>query len=284
MLALLEKISQSASMGLHEGKMGAALCYFKQYRITKDKAYLNKGKKLLKYVAENIGGIESCDFSNGLPGIGWGIEWLVQNKYMKADTNVVLSDVDDEIYRLVLFSKADKLNLANGTLARLLYCYKRITHRNKSGDFYRDTVLTECLILCIDELFESIVNDEGTGLNQTYLDPEFLSQVFILVNKIMPLRVDHQVVIIRNLIATRILFDLNNNNMLNEKEKYLYANSLLQAGRYTKNKIWIETADQFFIAKTTRKIVLSKHSVYVVLDKLSESTNDYSWREGWLLG
>jgi hypothetical protein len=285
MLELLDELSKSGSMGLHDGKMGVALCYYKQYRITRDKVYLNKGRILLNYIAANIGEIKRYSFSDGLLGIGWGVEWLAQNKYLKADTNEVLCDMDDEIYRLVMYSKADKLSLASGTLAYLLYFYKRITHKNKSRGYHREAVLTECLILCIDDLFGSIVNDEGTDLKKNTFDAQFLSQVFILVNKILPLRIDHQVGVIRDLVATKILCDLlESSPELNNKEKCFYANALLQAGRHSKNKIWIEMSQQVFRTTAMKRISLSKNSIYKSLDYLSKSTNDYSWQEGWLLG
>jgi len=284
MLSSIEKLSQSPSMGLYEGKMGAALCCFKQYHITREKIYLNKGKKLLNHIAENIDVIKSFGFSDGLLGIGWGVEWLAQNDYLKLDTNTVLSEVDDEIYRLVLFRKSEELSLANGTLARILYFYKRITHLNKSGNFYRDAVLAECIILCIDELFENVMNYDGTDLENVSFDVEFLSQVFILVNKILPLRIDHQVGILRDVIAKKILSDINNiDYILDDRDSYFYANALLQAGRISKNNTWIEIAERIFIARTIKKVVIAKHPTFKILNKLSKSTNDYSWQEGWLL-
>lgn len=284
MLELFDKLSQIRSIGLYEGKMGVVLCHFKQYRITRDKVYLQTGKKLLNYIAENIGSIKSYGFSDGVLGIGWGIEWLTQNKYLKADTNDVLSDMDDEVYKLVMYSNADGLSLANGTLARILYLYKRITHKNKSRDFYRESILTECLVLCIDELFGIMVCDEVAKLRQTDFSAEIFSQTFIMVNKLLPLRVDHQVIIIRDLLAAKILCDLTESNpKLSKEDKCFYANALLQAGYISKNKVWIEIAQRTFTATTIKRISPSQNSIVKSLSHLSKSTNDYSWQEGWLL-
>jgi hypothetical protein len=44
------------------------------------------------------------NFENGLTGIGWGIEYLVKNKFVQTDTDEALAEIDNAVYRIRLQS------------------------------------------------------------------------------------------------------------------------------------------------------------------------------------
>jgi len=284
MLELLEHLSQSSSIGLHEGNMGYALCYLKQYSVAKDKVYLKKGKNLLNDVAEGMAGTNDYSFATGVLGIGWGLEWLSQNKYLVTDTNEVLFEMDDLVYKLVLYTKPEDLTLEQGLLGRILYLYKRIMHRNKNQDFYRESMLIECLNLCIGELFMKIVDQKKMNLRPIACQVHISSKLFILMSKLLPLRLNGEVKTMMDLLAKKVILGVSSSHLEHtEADKRLYANALLNVGYSTNNKIWIKTANQSFNGGS-KSLVFPDHLVVPkTLQVLSGKTNNYSWQEGWLL-
>jgi hypothetical protein len=52
---------------------------------------------MLKQVIQNVKPDSSYSFIFGLCGIGWGIEYLYQNKFIEGDTNEILEDFDKKI-------------------------------------------------------------------------------------------------------------------------------------------------------------------------------------------
>lgn len=279
------------TLGLYNGQMGQALCLFKQYRLNKDRTVLKEAKNTLNGIAKNIGGVTSYCFADGLMGIGWGIEWIAQNKYLKINTNEVLWDLDDEVYRLVIFSRAESQDLKTGTLARALYLYKRITAINKEVNFYRETVLLECLVLCIDELYESLMPANENGIRQlipiTTKNAKLLAQALVLTCKLSPLNLDHQVSILHDAIVAAVLAKTALvDTGLGKGQDYLLLNSLYVASLQFQHEVW------FKLSKERLKLLgiglavpfpKNKNPIFNMLQKLSGYTKDYSWQEAWLL-
>jgi lantibiotic modifying enzyme len=92
------------------------------------------------------------DFENGLAGIGWGIEYLVQNKFIEADTDEVLEEFDNRIFKELIYNTPKKIGLLNGIIGIGAYFLKRI--QNPSSNDEKITTLTnkQTLIHVIDEL------------------------------------------------------------------------------------------------------------------------------------
>ena len=85
--------------GLLNGKMGIAIFFYHYYRYTKNKIYEDYAGELVDEVYEEINTSTPVNFENGLTGIGWGIEYLVRNKFVQADTDETLVDIDNAIYK-----------------------------------------------------------------------------------------------------------------------------------------------------------------------------------------
>ena len=91
--------------GLLNGKMGG-VAFFGQYAKHTGKAYFRE--------YENI----PINFVDGLCGIGWGVEHLIQNALLEGDSDDVLEDIDKKIIeRDPLY--IEELSLHNGI------CWKR---------------------------------------------------------------------------------------------------------------------------------------------------------------
>ena len=85
--------------GLFNGKMGIAIFFYHYSRFTKNKIYEDYAGELVDEIYEEINTSTPVNFENGLTGIGWGIEYLVKNKFVQADTDEALADIDNTVYK-----------------------------------------------------------------------------------------------------------------------------------------------------------------------------------------
>jgi len=157
---LIKKISifengNNDDFGLYHGQTGLAVLFFVLYGITGDKFYYSKAHTIVDHIADHISSVQCLDFRNGLAGIGWGIEWFVQNQFVEADTEEVLEDFDDELYKAVVYTKSNCLSLENGTLGNAMYFYKRLLSKNPTVNKFKQICNKECLIFLIDDIKDS---------------------------------------------------------------------------------------------------------------------------------
>ena len=96
---LIMASSFTPNIGLYHGKTGIviALCHYA--RFTGKTIYDDFAGELLDEVCSSIHAGMSADLENGLAGIGWGIEYLLQNRFMEGDSNVVLRNVNRYIMK-----------------------------------------------------------------------------------------------------------------------------------------------------------------------------------------
>jgi hypothetical protein len=85
--------------GLLNGKMGIAIFFYHYSRYTNNKIYEDYAGELIDEIYEQINTSTPVNFENGLTGIGWGIEYLVKNKFVQADTDEALADIDNTVYK-----------------------------------------------------------------------------------------------------------------------------------------------------------------------------------------
>src|SRR5450759_4387462 len=97
---LLLNASFVENIGLLNGKMGIALYFFKLARITKNQIYEDYAGELIEQVFNEMHATSSIDFNSGLAGIGWGVEFLVQNGFAEALDDSILEELDTVIFQL----------------------------------------------------------------------------------------------------------------------------------------------------------------------------------------
>jgi hypothetical protein len=86
--------SFSANLGLLNGKMGIALFFYHLSRYTGRKIYDDFAGELIDEIYAEIHDHYPANFKDGLCGVAWGIEYLIQNHFVEADANEVLVDLD----------------------------------------------------------------------------------------------------------------------------------------------------------------------------------------------
>lgn len=91
---LMVKSPLLGDMGLFEGKMGVLIAFYELGRKYDNEVYTAYGGELLDQIFADVHKQLSIDLSSGLSGIGWGIEYLIQNKYVDGDSLEVCEEID----------------------------------------------------------------------------------------------------------------------------------------------------------------------------------------------
>jgi len=96
---LLLNASFTDNLGLLNGKMGIAIFFFHYARYTGNEMYENYAGELIDEIYEEISPTSPINFAAGVTGIAWGIEYLVKNGFVEADTDKALNEIDSVIFR-----------------------------------------------------------------------------------------------------------------------------------------------------------------------------------------
>lgn len=84
-------------LGLLTGKIGICIFFYRYSIFTKKKHYSDFAGELIDELYDEIHIDYSRSFNKGLAGIAWGIEYLIQNKFVDADADEILEDLDMQI-------------------------------------------------------------------------------------------------------------------------------------------------------------------------------------------
>lgn len=86
-----------SNLGIFHGKMGVVLFFFHYLNIFKNEIIEEYLEYLLQDICQSVHTNIPVDFANGICGIGWGINFLLENRYIDGDPNVVLRNFDKKI-------------------------------------------------------------------------------------------------------------------------------------------------------------------------------------------
>jgi hypothetical protein len=127
-----ERQSKKESLGLMYGKMGQVVHCYLMHRLTNKSEYEGNAEKLLDEVISGVPDLINTNFDIGLCGIGYAIEYLIQNNHISGDSNKILYDFDDRIFRSFNENEMTDLSLDSGLTGYLLYFLDRL--ENKSDE------------------------------------------------------------------------------------------------------------------------------------------------------
>ena len=144
---------------LLNGKMGMCIYFFHLARETGQELHQEFAENLIDNVIQEVSkGRTIPDFENGLAGIAWGFEYLEKNGFVEADTDIILSDLDDQIYKFIVTTKDLPPGVLQGAMGFILYLLSRIEGKDihsESSDMY---IFKRLLIDLINSLAENIEN------------------------------------------------------------------------------------------------------------------------------
>jgi hypothetical protein len=154
---LLLNASFIDNLGLLNGKMGIAIFFYRYGRYSDNKVFTDYAGELIDEIYEEISTNTPVDFTNGLTGIGWGIGYLTENKFVDADTDEALVDIDNAVYRNMLNSPL-VLDNGNDLFGYGLYCNSRLRGHEKDDDNLNTLIKKEHLIYLTDECERLLVH------------------------------------------------------------------------------------------------------------------------------
>src|SRR5690606_26303535 len=121
-------------------------------RQTGNQIYEDYAGELIDEIYEEITANTPVDFENGLAGIGWGIEFLVQNGFIEADTDEVLEEFDNRIFKELIYNTPNDIGLLNGLTGLGAYFLKRLQNPASNDEKIPTLTNKQTLIHLIDEL------------------------------------------------------------------------------------------------------------------------------------
>lgn len=81
-------------LGLLNGQMGVVLAFSSVFRSTQLEIYEYFMNDLLENLIGRLNNEMALTFNEGLLGIGWGLEYLIQNEYVGGDATEICADID----------------------------------------------------------------------------------------------------------------------------------------------------------------------------------------------
>ena len=98
-------------LGVLNGKMGIVLFFFHYARYTGRVLYEDFAGEMLEEVIQELHSDLPIRFSDGLCGIGWGVEYLIQNAFIAGDSDEILEDLDQKIMEWAVQQKGLRMRL-----------------------------------------------------------------------------------------------------------------------------------------------------------------------------
>ena len=118
-------------LGLKDGKSGISLVLAHIAKVNQLPELSQVSNDLFSYVIRNLDNNMSYEFDSGLSGIGWCIEYLIQEGYAQGDSADICTEIDDKIMEYDLFRIAH--NNSDAKFRGLLhYIYAHVQGANKS--------------------------------------------------------------------------------------------------------------------------------------------------------
>lgn len=157
---LISSLDGDFPLGLTYGKMGVCIYFYQMERLGKTNQYRVIGDKVLDDVLTEISSVESLNLEEGLTGIALGLIFLVRRKYIEANLNELLVEVDDLIYKYLMFHENKSIIPVKDILGYIYYFNIRLEEISSEQDqlVFKDVIayLVECLYENVDE---NIFND-----------------------------------------------------------------------------------------------------------------------------
>ncbi|WP_185154332.1 lanthionine synthetase LanC family protein [Fulvivirga sp. M361] len=156
-----QKGSSLQNIGLLNGKMGVCIYLFYLARHTENQQYQVQAEALLDDIWIKVEeSPQSLDFGNGLAGIAWSTEHLMQNNFVAGDINEALCDADDKIFQYLTNIKEASLDLHDGLLGYGFYLVSRLQSYRKTDQSDQFFLLRRLLAELLNQVHAVVENKE----------------------------------------------------------------------------------------------------------------------------
>lgn len=226
--ALIINASNIDDIGLLNGRMGIAIFFYHYSSYSNNNLYRKYADELIDEIYSDIHQSLPMNFTGGLTGIGWAIEYLVKNRFVSANTDEILIDIDNATlkYRLenpVLINKKD--------IFWGIGLYQLARFKNTKSEELIKLRKKEALIYLLDECERLITQSTFVKIGLTELSSCFCNSLLYFLSevsktKLLPIKVEN---IIRITINNHISSIFKDNidkaffmNILYQKNKLIH--------------------------------------------------------------
>lgn len=169
------------NLGITNGKTGIALYFFSLYRRTRNPLYEDFAFELLEEVDEAINDRTWLGFRYGLCGIGWGIEFLVRERYIGVDEDIC-AGFEHRIFQYLLYDRYQGVGIAEGLCGILLYLVARIESSLVLPDSDRMFLNKKSIIYALDKLSDMITPEEVMDIVKEQDNDMFAGEVPLVLS------------------------------------------------------------------------------------------------------
>jgi len=271
---LIKSTETVSEISLYNGKTGILLALHHAAKSIPNWPLLKQTITILQEEISEKAGRSNDTFEDGLFGIGWGINHLYEQNFIKENQTEVLNSFDDELYKLVMYSKADNHSLKTGTMGRILYYLQRTPENLKLYNKYAYVCNYEILMLLVDDFTnenENIIASLKSNSNIQHLIindlGKTISQIFNLLTILKNKGIHKQITERQWLQFLKYFLTVYEDNKIdktnrNELINWIFiCNNLLKCASISKtiaDKIATDITFFEFIPETLEEIVLHK--------------------------
>ena len=167
---LLLRSSLIQDIGLLQGKMGLVIFFMYYHQYTKEALYEDVANELLDEIVEGLHKDLPITFDSGLPGIGWGIDYLIHKGFIGGDSKEICEEIDHKIMETDPRRMTD-YSFETGLGGILLYV---LTHNKTVSDQKQDppfdtTYLNDLYTACVKARSDNTAPTETQELIECYI-------------------------------------------------------------------------------------------------------------------
>lgn len=177
----------SETIGMN-GNMGRVIALFRLYRNIGEENWKTEAEKLLDATMDVCSLDHSLSYSSGLCGIGVGIEYLIQNRYVDGDADEILLELDYQVINAINSKPTLDLDIQSGILGLAYYIYSRLHYRENSEETIV-LILKEHAIYLIDWIADAM---QDSSINKNYHEVYFILILLYQLN-ILNVKVENMI-------------------------------------------------------------------------------------------
>jgi hypothetical protein len=168
-----QKGLEGNNQGLLCGNTGLCIFFYHLARTTSNPEYEKIADDLLDNVFACLSALAPVlapvDFENGLTGIGWGIEYLVQNGFAEGNADEILEEVDNKVFKVLNEETLKSFELTNGLIGYLFYLISRLKNQSNPPSMAQ-RINRELLILTVNKLDELVTSQFPSIVKEIQFD------------------------------------------------------------------------------------------------------------------
>lgn len=107
MESILERSHSKSHLGLYDGLMADALVFAMYADTFNSSSYEDEAEKILLNILEKLGDDMPLTLADGIPGIGWGLLYLISNGIIEDDMEEYLQQIDRKVMERSVARTAD---------------------------------------------------------------------------------------------------------------------------------------------------------------------------------